>query len=136
LEPAKFPLEKVQRRAEENCGMETPATTPETTTMAIAREAARLAFLCADLGGASLGESEPEWATHFDSPFEQEKAELLAGIREEVRKGGMSQHADLLLDVCRDVLLHLAGAVSGADSNVGAFDAPRREGAALGISVQ
>jgi hypothetical protein len=92
-------------------------------TIAIAREAARLAFVCSH-GICAHGIVAPEaiepWpAIDSDSPFEQEKAELLAGIREEIRRHGGthrtglrssdSSKSDLCLHVYRAVLAHLAG---------------------------
>lgn len=88
-------------------------------TIAISREAARLAFLCSNGIGTldDFGTSEDfELRLGMDSStsLEQEKAELLAGIREEVRRHGAAvegdwHESDLHLNVYRDVLAHLAG---------------------------
>jgi hypothetical protein len=88
-------------------------------TIAITREATRLAFLCShrietpeDLG--TVDDIGPGLEIDSNLSFEQERAELLAEIREEVRKskrarGNGLRTSDLCLCVCRDVLAHLAG---------------------------
>jgi len=82
--------------------------------MTIAREAARLAFVCTHGIGVlenpgTFEELVPSLAIDSDSSFEQEKAELLAGIREEVYRHCGTPLSDVRLHVCRDVLTHLAG---------------------------
>jgi hypothetical protein len=79
-----------------------------TATIAIAREAARLAFLCAH-GMGTAENFDPRFPIDADTSLEQEKAELLAGIREEVFEHGGTPLSDLCLHVWQDVLAHLAG---------------------------
>ena len=77
-----------------------------TVGTAIALEAARLAFLCSY--GAGLSGVEPGLLIDSVSSFEQEKAELLAGIWEEVGTNGY-ERSELQLGVCCEMLAHLAG---------------------------
>jgi len=83
-----------------------------TTAGAIAREAARLAFLCNHGGDPASSDFAVDRPIESDSAFEQEKTELLMGIREEILRYGGSYRSGVRLDVCRDVLAHLAGAES------------------------
>ena len=79
-----------------------------TPTFAISREAARLAFLCSS-GMTGREDFAPAGVIDYDSSFEQEKAELLAGIRKEVESS--THHSDLCIVVCGEILDHLAGAI-------------------------
>jgi hypothetical protein len=83
-----------------------------TATIEIAREAAKLAFLCENGCGFKWTDWEPGSAITSDSSFEQEKAELLAGIRQEVEQYGAANH-DVRRDVYREVLAHLAAGSYG-----------------------
>jgi hypothetical protein len=102
LAAAEIPSRNMRSHAEEFYGMET------TATIAIAREAARLGFLCAH-GIGTTEDFELRFSIDSGSSLDQEKAELLAGIGEEVLGCGGAPRSDLCLRVCRDVLAHLAG---------------------------
>ena len=80
------------------------------TNGTIAREAAKFALLCQH--GFVKHEFGPDFengnAVCYGSSIDEERAELLAGIREQVRlDGGMWQN-EVRCEVFRDVLSHLA----------------------------
>ena len=74
-------------------------------SIAIAREAAMLAFLCKH--GFKPG-AETSIAVASESPFDQERAELLASIRREIQVYGNTAEYDVRRDVWREMLTHLA----------------------------